>query len=102
MGPLKEVNEIHETKPEKIYETKQNFAFDEMKQNEILLFLLFCKSIEISRNNFFVSLFNPSLEGNLTIQNFFRHQRKCLLFVTKFCEIQNFLTFCIAKFSFKS
>ena len=57
MGPLKEVNEIHETKPEKIYETKQNFTFDEMKQNEILLFLLFRETIEILQNNFFVSLF---------------------------------------------
>jgi hypothetical protein len=75
----KEVNEIHETKPEKIYETKQNFTFDEMKQNEILLFLLFRETIEILRNNFFVSLFcvlrnkkrmrngNPSLEGNITL-----------------------------------
>jgi hypothetical protein len=28
-----------------------------MKQNEILLFLLFHETIEISQNNFFVSLF---------------------------------------------
>jgi hypothetical protein len=27
------VNGIHETKPDKVYETKRNFTFDETKRN---------------------------------------------------------------------
>jgi hypothetical protein len=53
---LTKVNGIHETKTDKIYETKRNFTFDETKRNEISLFLLFRETSEISRNNFFVSL----------------------------------------------
>jgi hypothetical protein len=68
---LTKENEIHETKPEKNYETKQNFTFDDTKgnktkQNEISLFILFRETSEISRNNFlfrFVSCFAKQRKG---------------------------------------
>jgi hypothetical protein len=58
---LTKANGIHETKLEKIYETKRNFTFhetkrNEMKRNKISLFFVFRITSEISRNNFFVSL----------------------------------------------
>jgi hypothetical protein len=40
----------------KNYETERTFTFDETKRNEILLFILFRETSEISRNKFFVSL----------------------------------------------
>jgi hypothetical protein len=44
----------HETKPEKIYETKRNFTSYETKRN--FACFLFRETSEISRNNLFVSL----------------------------------------------
>jgi hypothetical protein len=56
---LTKVNGIHETKLEKIYETKRNLNFHETKRNETkrnFAVFVFRETSEISRNNFFVSL----------------------------------------------
>jgi hypothetical protein len=51
---ITKVNRIDKTKPDKIYETKRNFTFDETKQNEISLFFVFRETILLFR---FVSCF---------------------------------------------
>jgi hypothetical protein len=72
LNNLTKENEIHETKPDKNYETKRNFTFDETqpnetKQNKTSLFILFRKTSKISQNSFLFRFFqqlffSPSLK----------------------------------------
>jgi hypothetical protein len=63
------VNGIHETKPDKVYETKRNFTFDETKRNETKFrcILCFAKQAKFRETIFlfrFVSCFAKHKNGS--------------------------------------